>query len=471
MSEHSAGNRNLVLAATSLGVIMNPLLGTMIILAMPLIGLEFTVSARDLGWLSTAFILSNAIFLVPASWVVDKNGYKKSYIIGTLIVALSCLFSIFSPTYGVLILFRVTAGLGMAFVMITSLAILTRIFPKNKRGFIIGINTTMVYVGLTLGPFLGGILTDAFGWKSLYILIAPLIALSGLLIFFFLKTEFTIPVEKFDTLGAFLYAAATFCLMYGLSTITDDWSILLAAVGLALFIFFIWYEIKKEHPILHIKLFLKNKRFARSSYAALLNYAASYAVVYMLSLYLQSIGQLTATEAGVIMLFQSLVQVIVTPIAGKLADKIDPKYLATAGMILSVAGLVLLSGIGLSGAESRGYITLIQILIGLGMALFSAPNSATIMSSVPRSEYSTASGIISVVRQYGMLISMAICMAAISLIVGSSELLNESMYADFAYALKVSMLICAGLGVLGAILSWFRGSVPKLDESEEKESA
>ncbi|HJJ39575.1 MAG TPA: MFS transporter, partial [Methanocorpusculum sp.] len=217
--------------------------------------------------------------------------------------------------------------------------------------------------------------------------------------------------------------------------------------------------------------FLKNTRFARSSYAALLNYAASYAVVYMLSLYLQSIGQLSATEAGFIMLFQSLVQVIFTPIAGKLADKIDPKYLATAGMILSVGGLVLLSGIGLSGAEARGYITVIQILIGLGMALFSAPNTATIMSSVPKSEYSTASGIISVVRQYGMLISMAICMAAISLIVGSSELLNEAMYADFAHALKVSMLICTGLGVVGAILSWFRGPVPKIDEIDGEETA
>ena len=468
MSELPAKNRNLVLAATSIGAIMTPLLGTMIILAMPLIGTEFSVSARDLGWLSTAFILANAICLVPASWFVDKIGYKKSYIIGTAVVAVACFLSVFAPNYGALIALRVITGAGISLVMITSIAILTRIFPKTKRGFVIGINTTMVYVGLTLGPFLGGVLTDAFGWQSLFLLAAPLVAISGIFILIFLKTEFTEPVAKFDKLGTLLYAAATFCLMYGISTITDKGSLILAAVGLALFIVFIIYELRRENPILHIGLFTKNKRFARSSYAALLNYASSYAVVYMLSLYLQSIGQLSATEAGLIMLFQSLIQVIFTPVTGKLADKIDPKYLATAGMALTIAGLVLLSGIGLSGADARGYIMVIQVLIGLGVALFSAPNTTTIMNSVPKQEYSTASGIIAVVRQYGMLISMGICMAAISVFVGSTELLNEAMYADFAFALKVSMLICAGLAAIGLLFSWFRGKAPADVSGEEQ---
>ena len=464
MAEQTSKNNILVLIATSLGTIMNPLLASMIILAMPVIGGDFLVSARDLGWLSTAYILANAICLVPASWVVDRIGYKKSYLIGSLIVVLSCFISIFAWNYPVLLTFRVLAGLGVSLIMVTGLAILTRIFPKEKRGFIIGINTTMVYVGLTLGPFLGGILTDAFGWQSIYILMVPLILISGIMVFFFLKTEFTEPTFKFDILGALIYAGATFLLMYGLSTITDFGSPVLAALGLALLILFIWYEKRKEHPLLHVGLFFKNKRFARSSYAALLNYAAAYGVVYMVSLYLQSVGELSATEAGMILLFQPLIQVIVTPVAGKLSDKIDPKILVTIGMVLTVIGLVCLSCLGLFSTAVFWLITVSQIIIGFGAALFSAPNTTTIMNSVPKKEYSTASGIISVVRQYGMLISTAICMACISVFVGSTEMLEPSVYGAFTHALQIAMLICAVLGIIGAVFSWFRGPVPETDD-------
>ncbi|HJJ55293.1 MAG TPA: MFS transporter [Methanocorpusculum sp.] len=464
MTELSRTRQNLILLVTSIGTIVNPLLGTMIILAMPIIGTEFTISAHDLGWLSTAYILANAIALVPAAWIVDKIGCRKSYFIGTLIVGISCLLSIFAPSFSVLLTLRVTAGLGISFVMITSIAILTRIFPKSKRGFVIGINTTMVYVGLTLGPFLGGILADNFGWQSIFIITVPMIVSSGILVMALLNREFKEPVARFDLIGALLYSAATFCLMYGLSTITDDFSIVLAGIGLVIFIIFICYELREKHPVLHISLFAKNRRFARSSYAALLNYAASYAVTYMLSLYLQSVGQLTASEAGLILLVQTLIQVIGTPIAGKLADKMDSKYLATGGMILTFIGLLLLSNLGMSGASNRGYLLIIQIFLGIGVAFFSAPNSSTIMSSVGKKEYSAASSTIAVVRQYGMLISMAICMSAISICVGSSEVLNESMYGGFAIALQVSMLICAGLAVLGTIFSWFRGPEPNIPE-------
>jgi len=462
MTELSKKQQYLILIATSLGVLMNPLLASMLILALPNIGAEFLVSARDLGWMSTAYILANAICLVPGAWVVDKVGYKKSFIAGTGIVSATCLLSVFASSYASLLTWRVLSGIGVSLLMITSLAILTRIFPKEKRGFVIGINTTMVYVGLTLGPFLGGILTETLGWHSIFLLMAPVVLLSGIMLFICMKTEFTIPVQKFDMWGAVLYAVSMFALMYGLSTITDTGSIFLAAAGLILFAVFIWYETRQAHPLLHVRLFFENKRFARSSYAALLNYAAVYAVTYMVSLYLQSIGQLNAAEAGMIMLFQPLIQVVATPLAGKISDKIDAKYLVTAGMILTIVGLLILSGLGISMTNVAGYIMITQVFIGLGAALFSAPNTSTIMGSVAPSEYSMASSVVSVVRQAGMLISMAVCMAAISLFVGGTDMLGPSMYAQFVEALRVSMLISTGLAVVGVFFSWFRGNVPEL---------
>lgn len=457
MTEISSRTRYLVLLATSIGAVVNPLLGSMIILALPSIGTDFVVSARDLGWMSTAFILANAICLVPAARLVDKIGYKKSYIIGSVIVSLSCFLSIFSPDYTILIILRILAGCGISLVMITSLAILTRIFPKNRRGFVIGINTAMVYVGLSIGPVLGGALTEYLGWHSLFMVMAPLLLCSAVLLFIFLKEEFTEPVLFFDKVGTVLYAAGIFCLMYGLSTITKFSSIILAVAGFLLLIVFVCYELRQKYPILNMSLFFKNKRFARASLAALLNYGAVYGVVYFVSLYLQSVGQLTATEAGLILLFQPLIQVIMTPVAGKLSDKIDPKYLVTAGMSLTVAGVLLLAGLGFMSDGFASYIAITQVFIGLGAALFAAPNTSDIMSSVPKEEYSTASGIVAVVRQIGMLVSMAICMASISIFVGSTDLLGPDMHAEFILSMQVSMIICAALALIGVFFSWFRG--------------
>lgn len=451
--------RRMILFATSMGSFLNPMIATMVILALPAIGLDFGVSARDLGWMSTAFILATAILLVPASRLVDKIGYKKSYIIGGLIVGVSCFFSIFAPDYTTLIILRIIAGMGSAFVMITGLAILTRVYPANKRGMVIGVNTAMVYVGASMGPIIGGFLTEYAGWHSIFLMMIPLLLISALVMAIFLKQEFKNPWKSFDIKGTILYAAAIFCTMYGLSTITDNGSLFLAIAGVFLIVIFMWYERKVAEPVLHVDMFFKNKRFARSSNTALLNYGCTYGAVYMVSLYLQSVGELSAVEAGFIIFFQPLIQAVMTPIAGKLSDHFDPRYLVTFGMALSAIGVILLAGLGLTSAVS--YIAITQVFIGLGSALFSAPNTNAIMSAVPQKEYSSASSIVAVMRQLGMILSMAICMAAISIFVGGLNMLGPDMYPQFVQALQVSMLVCSGLAVIGIFFSWFRGKAPE----------
>ena len=458
MTEMSKHERIMILFAASMGTFLNPIITTMVLLALPTIGLEFVVSARDLGWMSTAFILATAICLVPGAGIVDRIGYKKSFLIGEGIMGISCLLSVFAPDYTILLLLRILAGVGSALVMITSLAIITRVFPANKRGTAIGINIATVYVGLSLGPVVGGLLTELAGWRSLFLVTIPIVIISGLAIWTFMKQEFTNPAKSFDIKGTILYAVAIFCTMFGLSTITDPWSPILATAGVLLLVIFIWYERRIEEPVLHVNLFFKNRRFARSSYAALLNYGCTYGSVYMVSLYLQSIGALSALEAGLIIFFQPLIQTIMTPIAGKLSDRVDSRYLATLGMTLSVIGVLLLAGLGLNANVS--YIALTQVFIGLGSALFSSPNTNAMMSSVSQKEYSTASSIIAVMRQFGMILSMAVCMAAVSIFVGGLDMLGPEIYPEFVQALQVSMIICAGLAVIGIFFSWFRGAVP-----------
>ena len=456
VTEMDSRTKRLILFAASIGAFLNPLIGSMIILAMPEVGVAFEVSARDLGWLSTIFILANAIFLVPASRLSDLIGYKRSYLLGAAIVAVACGLSVFAPTYTILLLLRVIAACGTSFLMITGLAILSYVYPPNERGAAFGINTAMVYIGASAGPILGGFLTGIFGWRAVFLVMVPLAVATAVPMWQFFRDEIKIPSDSpFDVRGTILYAVAMFCTMYGLSTLPDLLSAVLTVIGIILMAAFVWYELRIPSPVLHVKLFFTNQRFARSSYAALLNYGCTYGSVFFVSLYLQSVGQLTAAEAGMILFFQPLIQAIMTPIAGRFSDRIDPRYIVTIGMILSGIGVLLLAGLD-TGTDLH-YIAVTQVFIGLGSALFSAPNTNAIMGSVPAEEYSTASGIVAVMRQAGMIISMAVCMSAISVYVGGTDMLGPEMYQEFLQALKVSMIFCAVLAFVGVLFSWFRG--------------
>jgi len=456
MTAMDTRTKRLILFAACIGACLNPLVASMIILAMPEVGGAFAVPARDLGWLSLIFILANAIFLVPASRLSDLIGYKRSYLLGAAVVAVACGLSVFAPTYPVLLLLRVLAACGTSFLMITGLAILSRVYLPHERGAAFGVHTAMVYIGGSAGPVFGGFLIGLFGWRAVFLVMVPLAVAAAIPMWKFFRDEIRIPSDgPFDVRGTVLYAVAMFCTMYGLSTLPDPLSAGLTILGVLMMAVFVRYELRVPSPVLHVKLFFTNRRFARSSYAALLNYGCTYGSVFFVSLYLQSVGSLTAVQAGMIVFFQPLIQAVMTPIAGKLSDRIDPRYIVTVGMVLSGFGVLLLSGLGL--AADLHYIAVTQVFIGLGSALFSAPNTNAIMGAVPEDEYSTASGIVAVMRQAGMIISMAVCMSAISIYVGGTDMLGPAMYPQFLQALRVSMIFCAGLAFVGVLFSWFRG--------------
>lgn len=446
----------LILFATSIGAVLSPLIGSMIVLAMPEIGVAFGVVARDLGWLSTIFILANAIFLIPASRLSDMMGYKRSYLLGAVIVGVACGLSVVAPTYGVLLVLRVVAACGTSFLMVTGLAILSRVYPPRERGAAFGVNAAMVYVGASAGPVLGGVLTDVFGWRSVFAVMVPMAVVAGVLMWWFFRDEVRFAGEgRFDVFGTVLYAAGMFCTMFGLSTLPSLVSAGLVVAGAVVMVVFVWYELRVLSPVLRVRLFFVNRRFARSAYAALLNYGCTAGSVFFVSLYLQSIGQLSPVHAGMVIFFQPLIQAVMTPVAGKVSDRVDPQYIVTGGMLLSMVGVLLLAGLGLE--TDLQYIMVAQVCIGLGSALFVAPNTNAIMGSVQASEFSAASGIVAVMRQAGMAISMAVCMSAITIFEGGDDMLGPEMYPDFLEALQVSMVFCAGLAVVGVLFSWFRG--------------
>jgi MFS family permease len=244
--------------------------------------------------------------------------------------------------------------------------------------------------------------------------------------------------------------------MYGfrlLPSLNGAWFIIAGAAVLAGFVV---RENRTASPVLDMSLFRRNLVFALSNLSALINYAATYALSFLLSLYLQYIKGLSPRTAGLIMLAQPVMMAVFSPLAGRLSDRVEPRIVASAGMAMSAAGLFLTAF--LDGQSSLAAIVAILALCGLGFALFSSPNTSAIMGSVPRRQYGVASATTGIMRLIGQMLSMGIASLIIALYVGEVEI-TPLQHPAFLHAFRAGFFLCAGLCCGGILASLSRGNV------------
>lgn len=448
----SKKEQRLVLLASCLAIFTTPLMGSMVNLALSSIGMEFGISAHDQAWITTAYFLSSVVFLVPFARISDLIGKRKMFLIGLLIIIVGAAFASFAPNYMTLIVCRVIMGAGGAAVSCTSIAMISEVYPRHERGTALGFNTAMVYAGASLGPVLGGFLVDGLGWHSTFYMVIPfcILALAAMSMF---KTDFVAAKgEPFDYKGTVMFGTGIAVATYGMMNIPQWYSFVLMAVGLVLIVAFYLMEKKERYPVLNVRVFEYSK-YTRSVIAMFLNYAASFAVSFFVALYLQNVYDLTASQAGMTMLAQPIIQTLFTPITGRLSDKMDDRILPTLGMIFTTVGLIILAL--LTSEKNMVQVIVALVILGFGFALFSAPNTNVVMSSVSERLYSEASGTMSMMRQTGMLVSMGIATGCISLFMGDSPITGN--IEEFILALQTAFMICVIMCVIGTFLSWFRG--------------
>jgi MFS family permease len=219
---------------------------------------------------------------------------------------------------------------------------------------------------------------------------------------------------------------------------------------------FIRYESKAETPIFNLDLFRRNRVFAFSNLAALINYSATFAVSFLLSLYLQYTKGFSPQKAGFILISQPMMQALFSPLAGRLSDRIEPRIIASLGMAITGAGLFLLAA--LRETTSISYVTFCLILLGLGFGLFSSPNVNAAMSSIENRFYGVASGIIGTTRVIGMMFSMGVVMVIFSLLIGRSQIRPEQ-YPLFLRGAKTAFILFAFLCLGGLWASLARGKI------------
>ncbi len=453
--ESSESFRRRVLLAACLAGFVTPLLSTMMNLTLVSIGEEFDVGSHDLAYLNTAFLLSAVMFMVPLAKLADIHGKRLTFMAGLLVTIISCILAAVGQSFIWLVACRVIMGAGTAALASSSISLIVDTHPPEVRGTALSYQTTCTYAGLALGPFIGGFVNDLFGWRVVFlVVIAP--AIASILCMYSVKTEVA-PDRgaKFDSNGTVLYCLGIVLAMWGVMSLPELWAVAMLVVGVVLIAAFALWERRIENSLLNVHLF-RSRMFTGSNVAAFLNYAASYSISYFMALYLESIGELTASEAGILMLVQAAVQAILTPVFGRLSDRVrDKRILPTAGMVITAVGVATFM---LYGTEMNVYLVLATMLIvGFGNGIFSTPNTSVVMGSVPKERTSEASATLSVMRQAGMMVSMGIAMMFISIIMGSTDNLVPENYGLFVDVIQVSFLVCTVMCLAGAVVSALRG--------------
>jgi EmrB/QacA subfamily drug resistance transporter len=452
-----ASVRRAVAFVVNLGAFLAPFMAASLNLGLPAMGRDLHMGATTLSWVASAYLLSAAVFTVPFGRIADIYGRRRILLYGNALFALFSLLAAFAPSAAVMLVLRVLQGVAGAMLVATGTAILTSVFPPGDRGRMLGQNVTAVYLGLSLGPFAGGFLTQHFGWRSVFLLNFLLGLVLAATILAKLHDEWAeARGEAFDRAGALIYGATLVALMYGfsrLSSPTGFWLVPLGLLGLGVFV--VW-EMRSPSPVLDVSLFRANPVFAFSSLAALIHYCATFAVTFLLSLYLQSAQGLSPQQAGLVLVAQPVMMALFSPLAGRLSDRIEPRVLASLGMGVTVVGVFLLSL--LRAGTPTLLVVANLVLLGIGFAFFSSPNTNAVMSALDKRHLGVGSGILGTMRLLGQNLSMGIVMMILALHLGSRPLGSETQLL-FLRSLRLIFQIFSLLGVAGVFASLARGRV------------
>jgi len=430
-------------------------MGTSVNVALPAIGTQFHLDAFTLSWVTTAYLLASVVCMVPLGRVADLYGRKRVFLVSLWVYAVASLLCAFAPSAFLLILSRIAQGIGGAMIFVTSTAIVVSVYPQAERGRVLGLVITSVYCGMSLGPVLGGLLAEHFGWRSIFLTTVPVAAATIALVWWRLRGEWVADErEPFDLLGAALYGSMYIALIFGLTLLPAPlgavW-LLAGAGGVALFV---WRESAAAHPLLDVRLFRSNRVFALSNLAALINYSATYAVAFLLSLYLQIVRGMSPDHAGLIILAQPAMQALSSPFAGRLADRVDARGPASIGMAMTAAGLLLLGTI--HDATSTVFIVGCLLVVGLGFGLFSSPNTHAVMSAVEPRIYGVASSTVSAMRVTGQMLSMGIVTLILNVFIGGAAI-TPALRDPFVQATRTAFLVFGLLCAAGILASLARG--------------
>ncbi len=444
--------RKAALAAALVSSFLSPFMMSSTNIALPAMSADLRMDAVLMTFVPLAYVVPGAIFVLPFGRMADIWGRKKLFLWGMAFFSFSTIVCGFSTTGRVLIAARCLQGLGSAMIYGNGIAILMSVFAAAERGKVLGLALAAVYCGLSMGPPIGGFLTQQWGWRSIFFVSAFMGITITLWASAKLKGEWADgSKEYFDVFGSVVYCIALGVVLYGFRLLPAKEGFMGLGAGIACMAVFVKWEKHREFPLLDLRLFRYNRVFVLSNLAAFINYAATYAIGFLMSLYLQYTKHLNPRTAGLILIAQPVVQAVFSPYAGRLSDRRDPRNVASVGMACTVVGLILFAFLG---EETPLWLVVGTLALhGLGFALFSSPNTNATMSSVDERLYGVASGVSQTMRLLGNSFSIGISMLIFSLYVGQVQITPDRYHAflkSVGVVFSVFAVLC-GCGIFASL--------------------
>ncbi len=397
----------LVLINVLIGAFMAVLDSTIVNVGLTKIMNTFGTSVDKIEWIMTAYMLIMAVMLPASGWIADHLGYKRSYFTGLLLFTAGSLLCGIAWNETVLIACRVIQGLGGGLVMPVGMAIIMRTFPPEKRGMAMGFWGVAAAASVSFGPSIGGYLIDNFSWHMIFLVNVPVGILGLASTVIILKEYRTEHVRSFDLGGAVSMTFFLVFLLLALACGNSSWNtggwgsdfiitcFALSAIGFALFMYI---ELTVKHPLVDLKL-LKDFNFSLANLVFFIFGFGMFGSTFLLPLYLQNSLGYTALQAGMVFLPVGIAQAVISPVSGIVSDKISPKIVAFAGIVLLGTGLYLQNFLSLDSSHSQIIFPL--IVRGLGMGMIIAPLTNLSMSNIKPKDIAQSSGLLNVIRQIG----------------------------------------------------------------------
>ena len=458
MIRDKAGSPAMVLATVCIAQFMAPFMLTAVGVALPSLGRDLGASAMQLGLIEQLYVVSLAMAMLTFGRFGDIVGQRRVMLPGlALFTGLTCSLG-FTTSVEMILFQRFFQGLGAAMMLSGSLALVAAAYPPKIRGRKIGLVSAFTYAGLSVGPVLGGYVTGHFGWRLVFLMSAPLgLAATGMCLFGMREAVKNASGERMDWRGGLAYAASVGLIMLGAAHARElplgPAMIAGGILGLALFL---RLQTHTPCPLLDVGLLRRNRFFTLSCLAALGSYAATFGLTFFMSLYLQYAKGLPPRLAGFVLLAQPVMQVIASPLSGRLAERMAPARLATIGMLISAAGLF--AAAVTIGPDTPLWLLVLELaVIGTGFGVFVTPNSTAIMASVQKRQFGLASGMIASMRTLGMAVSMTSITLIFALFMHDAAIGPDTLPA-FLTSLRVGLTAFAIYSCLGVLLSLLRGT-------------
>jgi len=395
--------RGFFLVSSTMASFTIPFISIAVNIALPTIAKSFNLDVAFVNWFANIFLISMASTILFLGVIADWLGKELLFIIGTIFFAAATFSILYVSDFKLLLVFRCIQGFGAAMISGTAVAILADIFPRNT-GLFIGINTTAVYAGTTLGPALGGFLINYAGWFSLFTFTGTLALISAIIALLSLDFKKRSEGRKPYLQTLFVFMLSTIAISTGSAYVSQIYGLAALSIGLAMLISVLYVEYKKSLNLVK-QIFEANTFLAYV--VALLNYVATYALSILYSNFLQVEMKLTPNLVGMILLAQPVPQVLLSPLAGYLSDKINPGLVVTAGMVLITLGI----GTALIFYKWLKLLIISLIMLGIGFAFFASPNTTQIMRKIPREAFASALSFLGLMRFLGQSLSTSVLTA------------------------------------------------------------